>query len=131
MILFFLFLTLAAGHFLADYPLQPDAMARGKNRNTPIDLSKIPAGQKPATLWPWFLTAHAAVHGLTVLLLTFNAWFMLAEFILHWIIDYHKTGNKFGPHVDQSLHLACKASYVAIIAAGLAPIPTWFTLITI
>lgn len=131
MTLFFLFLTLAAGHFLADYPLQPDAMARGKNRNAKPDLSKIPPGQTPATLWPWFLTAHAAVHGLTVLLLTFNAWFMLAELVLHWLIDYHKTGNKFGPHADQLLHLSCKLLYVAIIAIGLAPIPAWFTHVTI
>lgn len=131
MTLFFLLLVLWVGHFVADYTLQPDFVQRGKNRNHKPDLSKIPAGQKLVTIWPWVLTSHAATHAAAVLLLTFNAWFMLAEWVLHWLIDYHKTGNTFGPHTDQSLHLACKVLYVAVIAAGFAPVPEWFTHVTI
>jgi hypothetical protein len=54
-----LFALLAMGHFLGDFGLQSDRMA----------VEKCPG--RDATLpGPWWLTAHAAIHGFLVAVLT-------------------------------------------------------------
>ena len=79
-----LLILLLLGHFVADFPLQGDKMA----------VEKCPG--KDVTLnWRWWLTAHAATHGLAVALLTGVAVLGLAEMVLHAIIDWCKGRFRF------------------------------------
>lgn len=106
-----MFSTLVAllmGHALADFALQSDAMAKGKNRNRVIDPATIPPGQKVQVCWPYWLAAHGLIHGLMVWLITGNMWLGIAESICHMTIDFWKCENAYGIHADQSMHLVCK-----------------------
>lgn len=105
-------LLLLAGHAFADYPLQSDFMARGKNRNRPIE--NVPPGQTPMTVWPYILTAHATVHGTFVGVITGIWWLGLLEALAHWCIDFGKCENWYGIHADQWAHIAFKGLWLAI-----------------
>ena len=99
---------LLSGHALADFTLQTDTMAKGKNRNRKVDMSLIPPGQKYVPCWPYWLTAHALIHGGIVAIVTGNVYLGIAEAVAHWIIDFGKCENWYGIHVDQGLHMLCK-----------------------
>jgi hypothetical protein len=71
------FCLLVFGHALADYPLQGDFLARGKNRNAPI----------PGVPWWICLSAHAVIHAGLVGLCTGSLALGLAEFFIHSVID--------------------------------------------
>ena len=66
----FLFLMIAC-HCLADTALQSDFMAKGKNKNRPIDPARVPPGQKPLNLWYMWLTHHAMIQALVLWVLFF------------------------------------------------------------
>jgi hypothetical protein len=92
------FLTLAAllvGHFLADGPLQPGELSRGK--------------RGPAALQ--MLIVHGAVHGLAVAVVTGSPLLGVLELITHAAIDGAKCRGWFGLKTDQALHFACKACW--------------------
>ncbi|UYD60250.1 hypothetical protein OPFAMLBM_00251 [Aeromonas phage avDM12-TAAL] len=90
---------LILGHFVADYVLQSDSIARGKNPiNSPLY----------GVHWFYWLTAHSATHALVVYVATKSVWLSLAELVSHWIIDYAKCNSKIGLHQDQALHIVCK-----------------------
>ncbi len=95
---------LLAGHAVADYPLQGDFLAMGKNR------------AKPSPLIPWYqaLGAHAAIHGGFVAVITGVWWLGVAEAVAHALIDDAKCTGKIGFNTDQALHIACKALWVFI-----------------
>lgn len=107
-----LLLQLLIVHALADFPLQGDVMAKGKNWNRKPD--NIPLGQKPMAVWFHYLTAHALIHAGAVWLITGNMWFGVAELALHWILDFMKCENWTNPHQDQLLHIGCKIAYVIL-----------------
>lgn len=107
---------LIIGHAVADYPLQIDAMAKGKNRNRPLDVSKIPPGQIPiTTVWLYWLSAHALTHAGAVFLVTGNVFIAFLEFVCHWIIDFLKCDNYINIHQDQALHIGCKILWCIIL----------------
>lgn len=107
-----LLLTLIAGHYLADYGLQTQFMNEIKPKIF-IDPAAIHA-----------LTAHAAIHGLIIGLLSSSLTVGIVIFVTHWIIDFvrsselvidffvknniidKKRPRLFGIHLDQSLHIA-------------------------
>jgi hypothetical protein len=103
-----LFIKLMMGHALADFALQSDAMAKGKNRNRVIDPSSIPVGQKMQVSWFYWLTSHALIHGMLVWLITGSISLGVLESVCHWLIDFGKCDNKYGIHMDQFLHALCK-----------------------
>lgn len=105
-----LFFALLIGHALADYPLQGDFLARAKNRKQPI----------PGVPWWQAMTAHAAIHGGVVWLITGHPQLALAEFVAHWLIDSAKCEGRIGFNTDQALHALCKALWVGLIAVGVA-----------
>lgn len=105
-------LLLFAGHAFADFPLQTDFIARGKNRNRPPQ--NIPPGQKPMTVWPYMLTAHATIHGTFVGIITGIWWLGIAEAVAHWCIDFGKCENWYGIHADQIMHYVAKACWLSI-----------------
>jgi Protein of unknown function (DUF3307) len=108
-----------AGHYLADFPLQPAFVAEKKGLVF-IERIGLPC-----------LTSHAFIHGLVAgtvaAQLGFGQWFLfgLIVGITHWIIDFgkscqlnddrfpHTAGARKGPqrfglygiNIDQTLHL--------------------------
>lgn len=112
-----LFFALVIGHALADYPLQTEFIALGKNHRLPAD--QIPGGLGDTRgVWVHCLTAHCLIHAGAVWLLTGSVVLGLAELVLHWVIDFVKSGGWTNLHVDQLLHLVCKAAYVWALQAG-------------
>ena len=118
--MFFLFL---AGHSLADTALQKRSMGGGKNRHNPVDLKRVPKGQQPLNLWYMFLIHHSLIHGLIVFFIAFVITFDISlsinlgilESMSHCIIDFYKCENKYGPIIDQLLHIIMKILYIGII----------------
>jgi hypothetical protein len=110
---------LIVGHALCDYPLQGDSMAKGKNRHTPP--FNVPPGQKPGTVWPYWLGSHALIHGGMVALVTGSILLGVCETVAHAIIDILKCENVTNLHIDQLLHVVCKLLWVAAAFNGFAP----------
>lgn len=102
------FLTLVAGHFVADFPLQSDAIATGKNRN--LDPAKF------GVPWFYWLISHAATHALMTGFILQNVYAGMIEFVCHFIIDFGKCEKIFGIHIDQILHIICKLVLVIIFS---------------
>lgn len=103
---------LIVGHAVADFPLQTDTMAKGKNRHSPP--FNVPVGQVPMRVWPYWLASHALVHGGIVALVTGNVWLGIAEFVAHCLIDAAKCENLTTIHQDQALHIGCKLLWVVL-----------------
>src|SRR4051812_20202182 len=107
---------LIAGHALADYPLQNEAMATCKDRHAKLPLQK-------SVPWYYWLTMHALIHGMVVAIIIW-AWegdkelaviFGLLESAAHWVIDALKCEGVTNIHMDQALHLICKLLWFALI----------------
>lgn len=101
---FEMFVALLVLHSLADYPLQGDFLAQGKNPNTVFG----------ADYWPYCLSSHALIHGGAVFLITGSVWLCLAEAVIHALTDLTKCDKKINMFFDQLIHYACKAAWVAI-----------------
>ena len=95
---------LIAGHALADYPLQGDFLANGKNRNTTI--GKI--------FWPHALFAHSMIHGGFVAVVTGYWWLGASEAIMHGLTDWLKCEGHISLHQDQAIHILCKVVWLLI-----------------
>lgn len=114
---FMLFWALLIGHALADFPLQGDFLAVGKDRHA--DLSAATGGRVwPNGFWLVCLTVHSLVHSGVVWLITGSFWLSLVEFVLHWIIDFAKCERWTSFYVDQGLHLLCKVAYLVPLCMG-------------
>lgn len=100
-VLFMLF----AAHALADYPLQGDFLARGKQGLIP--------GAPRLTL----LSMHGLIHGGLVALVTGLWWLGLLETIAHCVIDEVKTRGAISFNADQAAHLGCKVAWAVTYAA--------------
>ncbi|SAL02887.1 hypothetical protein AWB80_08461 [Caballeronia pedi] len=101
---------LVVGHSLADYPLQGDFLAQGKNRHTKIG----------AMFWPHCLFAHSMVHAGFVALVTGSIALGVCEAIVHAVTDFLKCEEKIGMRADQTIHFACKALWAAIAVGAFA-----------
>ena len=114
-----LFALFLAGHYLADFPLQPEFVAKFKGLAFKESIGFH------------CLTSHAAVHGLVAGIIAayagFGPWVALGvvAFLVHWAIDFgkssvflddrfpHTRGARKGPqkvglygiNIDQSLHV--------------------------
>lgn len=95
---------LLVGHFVADYPLQTDFVAKHKSRRN--SLAAVP--------WYYVLTGHAATHAAAVALATGLPTLGAVEFVAHWLIDWGKCEGRTGIHADQALHVACKLLWLAL-----------------
>jgi Protein of unknown function (DUF3307) len=110
-----LFFKLLFGHAVADFALQSDSMAVGKRGR----ILFVPVGQKPQVVWPYWLTAHALIHGTMAWLITGSVCLGLVMTVMHWLTDFGKTRDYYGIHMDQTLHMVT-----------LAFIALWGTLVT-
>jgi len=99
-----IFFWLLCGHALADYSLQSDTMAVGKNRH-------LEGGRYRTVPWYYWMAAHSLIHGGIVGLL--SGWIVLGviETLLHYIIDCARCEKLINVHTDQFLHVFCKALY--------------------
>jgi len=104
------FFALLIGHALADFVLQSDAMAKGKNRH---NRTTTPPGATCTLCWPYWLSSHALIHGGVVWAITSNVYLGAAETVVHWLIDFAKCENRINVHEDQFLHIACKVVWLA------------------
>lgn len=95
---------LLVGHGIADYPLQGDFLARGKNHRLPL----------PGVPWQQCLLWHAAIHAGAVALVTRSVGFGCAEFVAHVAIDYGKCDGWYGFHSDQAIHVLCKVVWAGL-----------------
>jgi hypothetical protein len=102
------FWWLVVGHFVADYPLQTDFVAKFKAR----------AASLAAVPWYYVLSGHAATHAAAVGLVTGSPPLAALEFAAHWLIDWAKCEGKTGIHADQLLHVACKALWAGLALAA-------------
>lgn len=107
--------ALLVSHALCDFTFQTEPMAKGKNRNRPPP--EPPPGAKPQTIWPYWLSAHALIHGGGVALVTGIWWLGLCEAIAHAAIDFGKCENWYGINTDQAAHIACKFAWLGVAAA--------------
>ena len=94
---------LLVGHFVADYPLQTEPLAVGKNRSIAHSHLGVP--------WYAWLVAHAAVHAGAAALASGSVAIGCVEFVAHAAIDHGKCSRWYGFHTDQALHIACKLAY--------------------
>ena len=99
-----LFATLLCTHFLLDFAIQGDFVAKYKARI-------VEGGNN--VLWKWVLTAHAASHTLPVLLLTQSVLLGMVMFISHFVIDFLKCEQKINFNQDQTLHILVIAAITA------------------
>ncbi len=91
---------LLAGHFLADYPLQGDFLAKAK---------------QAGPLRVWHLFGHSMIHGAMVGIITGSSWLGFLELILHMGIDECKNQGWTSFATDQTLHYACKCIIVGLL----------------
>jgi hypothetical protein len=97
-------------HFLADYPLQGDFLARGKNRNTPF----------PGVHFLHPLIAHSSIHGTLVGIITGSLWLGLIETAIHAVTDDAKCRGRISYETDQAIHIACKVAWSTIFVRVIA-----------
>lgn len=107
--MFELLALLIVGHALADYPLQGEFLALGKNHKKPI----------PGIPFYHPLIAHAIIHGGFAGIITGSLWIGILETIIHTFIDYAKCDGKISYHVDQALHIGCKVIWVFFVFLGI------------
>ena len=81
-----LLFALLIGHALADFPLQGEFIANGKNRHLPAP--KLgDGGEPPKFLWIYLMSAHSLIHAGFVWAITGSMLLGFAEFVIHWAID--------------------------------------------
>lgn len=113
-----LFWALLLGHALADFPLQGQFLAVGKDRHA--DLSSVTGGLTwPKGMWLYCLTIHSLVQAAFVWMITGSLVLSVVEFVLHWLIDLVKNEGWTSFYADQALHAVCKAGYVGLFLAGI------------
>ena len=85
-------------HFLADYPLQGDFLAKAKSHVTPI----------ANVDWRQALFAHSFIHAGFVFLATGQMLFFFGELIGHAYVDYKKNAGEITFNQDQFIHFGMK-----------------------
>jgi hypothetical protein len=115
------------GHFLADYSLQTDFIAKGKSPNA----------QPQFVPWYFVMLAHAITHGAMVSIAAgigisrlhaiFPVVLGIQETLLHFFIDVLKCVGCTSIHVDQALHILCKIAWAISVSLWVANCTGWGT----
>lgn len=112
------FIILIFCHFIGDFALQSNTMAKGKNwKNDEKTKKKWEFHNKYKVyhpMWKYYLTAHGFIHGACIYIFTGFIWIAVIESLFHIIIDYFKCSEYTNIHGDQFLHLTTKLIYVLI-----------------
>ncbi len=113
-----IFLALAIGHAVMDFPLQGKFLSDAKDRHA--DISSFLGSDPPQGVWIHALTAHSLIHAGAVWIVTGSSALAVIELVLHWLIDYAKCEGWTGFHTDQILHYVCKLIYAMMIYLGVS-----------
>jgi hypothetical protein len=103
------------GHVLADFPLQGEYLATGKNKYL---LQRLQDPARPVGIWFFCMAAHCLIHAGVVWAITGSVIFAAAELVLHWTIDAAKCHGSTTFQQDQLLHYGCKLTYVGLAWGG-------------
>jgi hypothetical protein len=104
-----MFFALLIGHAVADFPLQGEYLAIGKNRRY---LTRLKDPSRPPEMWIYCMGAHCLIHAGAVWIITGSSILALIEMTIHWMLDQAKCDGKTTFGLDQGAHVACKAAYV-------------------
>ena len=107
--------ALCIGHAVADFPLQGEYLATGKNRRF---LIRMQDPSRPPHIWVVCMAAHCLIHAGSVWLITGSALLAAVELVIHCAIDVAKCEGKTTFNQDQALHVLCKMAYVGVAWAG-------------
>jgi hypothetical protein len=99
---------LTVGHFVMDYPLQGSVVA---NQKSPLPGARD-EGLAKAVPWPYWMSAHALMHGGAVALVTGSVVLGMLETAAHGVTDLAKCYRKIDIHTDQAIHLGCKVVWL-------------------
>ncbi len=112
-----MFFALMIGHAVADFPLQGEYLAIGKNRRY---LTRLKDPSRPPEIWIYCMGAHCLVHAGAVWIITGSSVLAAIELVLHWLLDQAKCEGRTSFGMDQWGHAACKAAYAAagVLMAG-------------
>ncbi len=111
-----LIFALAIGHAIADFPMQGEYLATGKNWRL---LKRLQDPARPEKIWFVCMAAHCLIHAGFVWLITGSSMVAAIELVLHWSIDVARCSGKINFNFDQVLHISCKVGYVAFAYVGL------------
>ena len=103
--------ALLVGHFLADYPLQGDFLARAKDRHS--DLAKH-------FDWRHAMCAHVMIHAGFVAAVTGSLGLAFLEAGIHFFTDCAKCDKRISLNTDQAIHITCKYAWAALAVWGAA-----------
>jgi hypothetical protein len=106
-----LFFALVIGHSVADFPLQGEFLAIGKNRRI---LMRLKDPTRPPEMWVFCMAAHCLVHAGSVWLISGSVVWGVVELVLHWGLDVAKCNGRTNFAFDQMAHVACKAVSVIV-----------------
>lgn len=96
--LLYTFFLLLFAHYLADFPLQGDFLAKAKSKDNAIE--GVPC---------WIpMTAHCGIHGGLVMIITNSVLLGMFEFISHYIIDSVRCSKEISFPIDQYFHVLIK-----------------------
>ena len=109
-----LLFLLVCGHYLVDFSIQNEFVARNKNPGAKSGIFGRSAN-KELKIWAHCMTAHSFHHGLAVYLITQSLLLGVLETLTHWITDYCKCRNFYNFHADQFIHLGFKLVWFLII----------------
>ena len=115
------FVMLLFLHALADFSLQTQPMAIGKNRHNEAASKKNwveVLGREPKAYkkcWFYWLSAHALIQGGLIFLVFGNIWIAIIEIIAHFTLDFIKCEGITNPHIDQACHLIFRIGYSIVL----------------
>lgn len=99
------FFKLMAGHYLMDFGLQNDFIAKFKSPGS-------------APFWIHVMIAHCMMQAIPVYFVTGNVGLAELEFVAHFFIDYNKCRGRLSFNHDQALHVVCKLVWALCATAG-------------
>ena len=90
-------------HFLADFPLQGEYMAREKSpKGRP--LGRMENAEAPNQEWWLIMAGHCAIHSLMAYLVTYSLWLAVFMFVTHYMIDCRRCYQQITFLMDQMAH---------------------------
>lgn len=98
------FIWLIVGHYLGDFVLQNDYVAK----------NKAPGNAN----WIHCMIAHCAIQAGTVYFFTASPILGGLEFAIHFVVDVLKCGGHLSFNMDQAIHITCRIVW-ALIAVHL------------
>ena len=113
-----LFFALVIGHAVADFPLQGEFLAIGKNRRY---LVRLKDPNRTPDMWIFCMAAHCLIHAGTVWIISGAIVLALIELVVHWALDQAKCNGLTTFASDQMAHVLCKFAYAvagALMGAG-------------